>query len=560
MRIGSRSTARVAAVGAAIVTALLLAACGGSSGGGNQETVAEQTSNITIAPTGSPTAGGKVKYAVEGESDGFNPSINRWAISGLMVANAVFDPLAAYDADGVPQPYLAEAFAPSADFLTWTITMRPNVQFHNGEALTGAAVKQSIDAIRASALAGAAAANIKETSLDPAKPLDLIVTMNEPWAAFPASLTQQVGMVTAPAQLNAAAPDNTRMPIGTGPFVFKSWVPDKGWVGTKNPNYWRTDSSGTKLPYLEEVEFIPVPDSQNRGNGLITGDVQMAHTTNWPSIAAIKVEAEAGKLQFVSDQGENEESFVVFNTEKAPFNDVRVRKAAALCTDRAGYLSTNEIPAEYAATSQFREGSKWFNANNGFPTFDAAAGTALVAEYEAENGPLRFSLGTTTDPANQLSTQTLAAMWQACGMDIDLKSTEQSSFVLGMVTGDYNANLSRQFGEADPDGDYVWWNGGSAPAMPSIALNMARLKDAQVQAALDKGRASSDFATRKQAYDDLQVRQSELVPYVWLNHSQWAIGAANNVRNIGNQTLPSGEPSAPFQRGVHRLTETWLQQ
>jgi ABC-type transport system substrate-binding protein len=539
------------------VAGLVLAACGS---GGDDEAVDIQSADVTIEPTGSPTPGGKVKYALEGESDGFNPAVNRWAISGLMVANAVFDPLAAFDADGNAQPYLAESFTPSADFLTWTVTMRPGITFHNGEPLDGAAVKTSLDAARESLLAGGALRNIADTAPDPSNPLALVVTMAEPWANFPASLTQQVGMVMAPAQVDAPEPDNTRVPIGTGPFVFKEWVPDKGWIGTKNPNYWRTDSEGTKLPYLDEVEFIPVPDSQNRGTALITGDVQMAHTTNWPTIATLKAEADAGKVQFVADVGENEESFVVLNTAKPPFDDVRVRRALALCTDHASYLAVNEIPAEFQADSQFREGSRWYNPDNGYPSFDAAAGTALVAEVEAERGPLTFTLGTTTDVANQLSTQTLKTQWDACGMDVSLTSTEQGSFVGDMVLGNYEANLSRQFGEADPDADYVWWTGQNAPPLPGLALNMARLSDPQVQAALDAGRASSDPATREQAYDDLQRRQSELIPYIWLNHSQWAIGAANDVRNLTNQTLPDGQPSLPFGRGVHRLTETWLQQ
>ena len=558
MRIGSRSTRRFAAVGALVAAGLVLAACGGGSG--DEESVDVQSANVTIEPSGSPTPGGKIKYGLEGESDGFNPSINRWAIGGLMVANAVFDPLAAFDADGNAQPYLAESFTPSADFLSWTVTMRSGVTFHNGEPLDGAAVKTDLDAVRASPLAGGAVSNISEIEVDPSNPLAVIVTMAEPWANFPASLTQQVGMIMAPAQVNGAEPDNTRAPIGTGPFVFKEWVPDKGWVGTKNPNYWRTDSEGTKLPYLDEVEFVPIPDSQVRGNAIITGDVQMAHTTNWPTIASLKAEADAGKIQFVADLGENEESFIIFNTEKPPFDDVRVRRAVALCTDHANYLAVNQIPAEFEADSQFREGSKWYNPDNGFPTYDPAAGTALVAEVEAEKGPLAFTLGTTTDPANLLSTQTLKAQWDACGMDVGLSSTEQGKFVLDMVTGSYEANLSRQFGEADPDGDYVWWTGANAPAIPAIALNMARLDDPQVQAALDTGRSSADEATRKQAYDDLQRRQNEILPYVWLNHSQWAIGAANDVRNITNQTLPDGQESLPFGRGVHRLTETWLQQ
>ena len=64
---------------------------------------------------------------------------------------------------------------------------------------------------------------------------------------------------------------------------------------------------------------------------------------------------------------------------------------------------------------------------------------------------------------------------------------------------------------------------------------------------------------RKEAYAELQKRQSELLPYIWIAHTQWAIGAANNVRNLTNVSLPDGEPSLPFQSGNMRLTETWLQ-
>jgi ABC-type transport system substrate-binding protein len=117
-------------------------------------------------------------------------------------------------------------------------------------------------------------------------------------------------------------------------------------------------------------------------------------------------------------------------------------------------------------------------------------------------------------------------------------------------------NLWRQFAASDPDGDYVWWTGKNATG--PLALNIARLQDAQIDAALNKARASNYPAVRKQAYIDLQTRQTELVPYIWLAHSQWAIGAAKNIRNLTNMTLPDGSVSAPYQAGNWRLVETWI--
>jgi len=93
------STVRLVAATCAAVVALCLVAvgCGGSDSGGGS---AETSTDITIKASGAPTSGGSVRFATEAESDGFNPTTNRWAISGHMVGSAIFDPLAAYDENG----------------------------------------------------------------------------------------------------------------------------------------------------------------------------------------------------------------------------------------------------------------------------------------------------------------------------------------------------------------------------------------------------------------------------------------------------------------------------
>ena len=471
-----------------------------------------------------------------------------------MVGNAVFDPLAAYDATGKPQPYLAKAFTPSADFKSWTVDLRPSVNFSDGTPVDATAVKLSIDTVKANALTGAALANIASVTV--VSPSQLTITTTDPWASLPAILTTQVGYIAAPAQLKAEGAAASRQPIGSGPFIQKEWVPDNRWVGTKNTNYWRSDANGNKLPYLDSVEFRPIVDPQNRVNALLSGDVQMLHTTDWPAINKLRTEAQAGKVQFVADPTETEESFIMFNTSKAPENDVRVRMGLALCTDPAAILTVNETPADRLADSQFTPDSPWYS-NSGFKTNDQAAGKAMLDQYKAEKGPITITLGTTPVPANTNTTALIKQQWEACGATVNTTTSEQSKFVSDAVTGNYQANLWRQFAASDPDGDYVWWIGKNATG--PLALNIARLQDPQVDAALNKARASNDPAVRKQAYADLQKRQSELVPYIWLAHTQWALGAANNVRNLVNQTLPDGQPALPFQRGEVRLTQTWIE-
>jgi len=538
-------------VAAALAFGLIAAACGGSSSSNGDS---KNTTDITVKSSGNPKAGGTIKFAIEAETDGFNPTSNRWAISGYMIGNAVFDPLAAYDATGKAQPYLAKSFTPSADFKSWTVDLRPNVNFSDGTPVNADAVKLSIDTVKANALTGAALANIATVSV--VSPSQLTITTVDPWASLPAILTTQVGFIPAPAQLKAEGAAASRQPIGSGPFIQKEWIPDNRWVGTKNANYWRSDANGTKLPYLDSVEFRPIVDPQNRVNALLSGDVQMIHTTDWPAINKLRAEATAGKVQFVVDPTETEESFIMFNTSKAPENDVRVREGLKLCTDPAAILVINETPADRLADSQFTPDSPWY-FDSGFKTNDPAAGKALLDQVKAEKGPITITLGTTPVPANTNTTALIKQQWEACGVTVNTTTSEQSKFVSDAVTGNYQANLFRQFAASDPDGDFVWWTGKNATG--ALALNIARLQDAQIDAALNKARASNDPAVRKQAYADLQKRQTELVPYIWLAHTQWAIGAANSVRNIVNQTLPDGQPALPFQRGEVRLTQTWVE-
>ena len=543
----------VSVVAAVAAVALFASSCSssGSSSGGNS---ASSTSDITVKATGAPTAGGSVKFALEADSDGFNPTTNRWAVSGHMVGSAVFDPLSAYDENGKAQPYLAKSFTPSADFKSWTIELRPNVNFSNGAPVDGAAVAKSLNAMKKDVLVGIALANIASVVASGA--LSVTVTMIDPDASLPAALTTQVGYVVSPAQLDAAPPANTRSPIGSGPFIQKEWVPDNRWSGTKNPNYWRSDAKGNKLPYLDSLEFRPITDPQNRVNALLAGDVNIIHTTDFPAMAKLRSEAQSGAVQVVFDQTETEESFVIFNTSKAPLDDVRVREGLKLCTDPAAILVINDTPADRAANSQFTKDSPWY-FDAGFKTNDPAAGKALIEKVKAEKGPISLNLATTPVPANVNTTALIKQQWEACGVSVTTTTTEQSKFILDLATGNYQANLSRQFSGTDPAVDYVWWTGKNATG--PLALNFARLNDPEINAALDKGRGSPDVTVRKEAYATVQKRQTALVPYIWLAHSQWALGAAKNIRNFTSMTLPDGAKAQPFQGGIVKLTETWIE-
>ena len=533
------------------ILALVAVGCGSKKSGsdGAAGGSADTTPNLVKTPTGDPVAGGKLVFALEAETDGWDPTQNRWAASGTEVALAVFDPLVALDSSFEPQPYLAESLTPNADSTSWAIKLRPNVTFHDNSPLNAAALEKFMTAFKASTLTGAAYRPI--SGLKQIDDLTLQVDMTQPWATFPFALTGQAGLVPAPAQLDNKA-NGTRTPIGTGPFVFKSWTPDKAFSATKNPNYWRSG-----LPYLNEVEFDPIPDAQTRYSSVRAGDTNIAVSSAEKTIRKMLDDAKAGTLQVVRSAGATDANLVLINVTKAPMDDPRVRQAMASAIDHAALDAVTETDPSLDATTVFNSDSKWFSADAGYPAFDLEKAKQLVGAYEAEKGPLKFELGSTTDPDTLQAVQVLQAQFQAAGMEVDIQTLEQSTYILNAVQGNYVAQIWRQFGAADPDSNYVWFNGANATG--PLALNMARNIDPTIDAALDAQRATTDFAPRKQAWDTIQARQSIDLPYLWLSHLRWALAAANNVRGLDGGKLPNGSASAGLVNGVLRVTAMWFE-
>jgi peptide/nickel transport system substrate-binding protein len=211
--------------------------------------------------------------------------------------------------------------------------------------------------IQASQLTGGAFKVIDTISAVPGDDLAVLVTMKQPWASFPATLVGQAGVIVAPEQFNAEGEAKSRVPIGTGPFEYDLWVPDSRFVASKNANYWMADPDGNALPYLDEVEFQPIPDTQTREASLAANDVSLLHTSSDQSINTLRASAQAGEIQAVEDRGENEETFVMLNASAPPFDNVLARQAVKYATDVDSYIATFQVSTRPRPTSRSR--SRW---------------------------------------------------------------------------------------------------------------------------------------------------------------------------------------------------------
>src|SRR5690606_28312888 len=144
-----------------------------------------------IEAEGDPVPGGSVVFALEAETSGWDPTLDRWAVSGHQVGQTIFDQLATFNEDGEAVPYLAEEFTPNEDYTQWEIKLREGIEFHDGTPLTSEAVKVLFEQHAQSGLTRPTVRPVEDVEV--VDDLTARVNLNSPWASFPVVLTSQVG-------------------------------------------------------------------------------------------------------------------------------------------------------------------------------------------------------------------------------------------------------------------------------------------------------------------------------------------------------------------------------
>jgi peptide/nickel transport system substrate-binding protein len=524
------------------VVALVAGACATESsapGGG----AAGETTTTT---EGEPVSGGTLVFGLAGETDGYNPVVNRWADSGLTVANAIYDPMTVIDPDGVARPYLVEAIEPSADFEQWTITPREGIRFHNGDPLTPQVLTDHLNAMKAGMLSSLSLGPMERAELADGK---VLVTMTEPWSTFPSFLASfQVGYVPHPDVLDGTSPD----PIGTGPYVFEEWVPNDHLDVRRNDDYWREG-----LPYLDAIEFRIITDDVSRYNALQAGDIDMMVTIAPDQISTLLDDAQAQEqFQFVEPVGDSAEANVILNTQSGPTADVEVRRALQLATDRQAIVDFygGRFPIADAPVSP----DSPFYTDPDWPDRDVDAASKLVQEWEDDNGPLTIELSLVGSPNNLSLGQVLAQQWAEAGIDARIESIDQARSTVALPAGEFEAYLMYFWKGTDPDENYAFWDPNRVGEPGQASINFARYTSDATKDGLVAARATADVQARADLYAGVWADWAEHVPYLWLFHNGTQFVADRRVHGLGPFTLPNGDPAATLVDETAFFTAIWL--
>jgi ABC-type transport system substrate-binding protein len=575
---------------------LIAAACGGDDDDDASETTTAQATTTaggatttagggeatttSAAPSEAPTPGGTLRVGIEADTDGWVPAIMQCPQGCEIRARTMFEPLTYFDMEGKVQPYLAESIEPNADYTLWTIKLRPDITFHDGLPLNAAAAVKSLQRNAVTGFVGSAVSPIKGAGIgQPAEgvaikavdDMTFTVEMSTPWVHFPAYLSSQIGFMSSPAWYdkvfaNPAAPDAVAgaSPVGTGPFLFESWEPGNTLKVKKNPNYWRQDSDGNALPYLDGIEFRVIPDELTRGNALKSGELDMMTTDNGENIAEFK---DNDDFQFL-DWTENAELGHILlhaGQEGSPLADQRVRCGLAAAVDPeviANQVHRGSFPI---ANGPFSPGQQGYLEDNGWTGYDADKAKQLIAEYTAEHGQPTVNYSTTTDSTELRTAQLIQQWWQDAGVKVEVKQVEQQKLILDALLGDpgFNAFGWRNHQGFILDNQYVWWHSSTALPPGQPALNFGRMKDPAIDQALDASRGEPDEAKNIEYAETVNrqfVEECWMIPIYW---QVWGIVSTPSVQGLRDSTFPDGETLLrPGIRtpGTEYFYETWLKQ
>jgi peptide/nickel transport system substrate-binding protein len=543
-----------------LVLALLATACASVSSGSTQPSGGDDDD----ADAGPPRHGGRMIYGLEAETtSGWCLQEAQLAIAGIQVARAIYDTLTVPDGDGGFQPFLAQSVEPNPDYTQWTITLRDGVTFHDGSPLTAEVVKNNLDAYRgqyparSSLLFSFVLQDIE--SVQVTGPLQVTVNTTRPWVSFPSFLYSSGRLgITAQAQLDDPDHCGSRL-IGTGPFELQEWRVNDHLTVVRNEHYWRHDAQGNQLPYLDEIEFRPIVEGQQRVNALKSGEIDAFHiSSNTGALVIDEMRAldEAQQVNLAESEDDAEVGFLMLNATKPPFDNPIARQAAALALRRD---LSNEILSKgiaHIANGPFPPGSLGYEEDTGFRSDDPARSRELVRQYEQQTGQqLSFQIGAPPDPETQALVALAKEQFEAVGMRVSTTTFEQSALIQTAIEKSYDALTFRNYPNLDPDNLYVWWyNGDSNP------VNFMGFNDPRVNELLDAGRVTADTSRRQQIYQQLNTELARQNYMLWASWTIWAVPMNPDFHGVVGARPPDGGSDYTGLALGHDMALMWKEQ
>jgi len=484
------------------------------------------------APAAKPKPGGTLTVGMELEFRGFDPlKANYMGIADRTVMMAIVERLFDTDAKGNLVPELALSAKPAKDGKSWTVKLRKGVLFHDNTPFNADAVVAHFQRLLDQKNKYFSLSSI-ETIEAVQKVDDFTVRFNlkHPWLPFK-------GVLSAPQSFTPFIPSpkairedtHNRVPIGTGPYMFKEWLQGDRLTVVRNPHYWRKGKA-----YLDSIVFRPMPDMQARFASLQSGECDVIQTDRGASILQAR---EDRTLRVYSSDGAGPYNFLL-NTSKPPLNDSRVRQALAHAWNQDLLLK-----ADYKGTLPLAKDPYGGLLNCGdlaYREYDPAKARKLLAEY---GKPVELEMIHTNTPRGKDAGEIMQRLFKEVGVTLRLIPLAEGQLAKRGISGEYQI-AGWKLRDFDEMGPMLKGNLSSGSR-----LNFSKYENPQMDALLMTQEMSIDPKERKKALCGVAKLINEDAIFLYGGGRRFHVIAKSGVKGIDN-----------VRHGVIRVSDAWLEQ
>ena len=512
-----------------IVLALVLGACTPTAAPGPAATGAQ---------AGQPKKGGTLVLARAGEVTNLDPH-KVPAFTSARIFELVYSYLMRLDENLAVQPELAESMpTTSADGKQVTIKLRKGVKFHNGDPLTSADVKYTLDRIINPATAAVARSFFADVATVSAPDESTVVLdLKAPNAALIAYLAHpNTGIVSKKIGEANADLAKKETAIGSGPFKLAEWVPDNFMRLEANRDYYVSGQ-----PYLDAVRINVVPDETGLAAALRTKAADMAIVVNAQVARTLRGESSVN----LSAKPSLSYNLLFVNTARKPFDNLKVRQAIAYAIDRKAIIDAVAFGEGEVAGPVAPALAQYALPTSQYPLYTRDVAKAKQLLQEANVGPVSFTMLTqTTEPAYAKAIAELVqAQLAEIGVQMKIETLEFTQWVARWLKADFDMAPGLNGGGPDPD-FYLFryfTDDGNLNFVTSY-------KNPTSSDAIKTARATTDVARRKELYTTAQKELVNGVPFIWLYVGRDYMATLPTTKGFTH--LPTGS--------IIYLRQTWL--
>lgn len=493
-------------------------------------------------------------FCMEGSPSSFNPQIVTDGVSMNSSAQTIFNRLVEFKYGSTEiEPALAESWIISKDKKTYTFKLRKNVQFHSNDFFKPTRAfnaddvvytfKSQLDTKHPLSIPAANYEYFKAMELDQLitdiKKVDehtVVFNLKRPEAPFLANLAMDFASILSEEYAQQLIKSGKGLktleiaPIGTGPFVFRSYQKDSAI------RYRAFDKYFKGKPKIENLVYVIVTDSTVRLQKMKSGE---CHVMNEPQPQDLEQIRKISSLKIVSTEGLNV-SYLAFNTQKKPFDNLKVREAVSMAMNQKSYIDLIYKSQGTAAKNPIPPTMWSYNRSTKSHVYDVEKAKKLLAEagypkgFEAELWTLPVSRPYL--PNGKKLGELMQADLAKIGVKVKLVTFDWPQYLEKSKKGDHQMI---QFGWTGDNGDPDnFMNVLLGCAAVEAGSNYARWCHKEFDSLLQQAKIDANPKVRTEYYEKAQLIFQREKPWYTVAHAK--VNRVISTKVVGYKIDPFG--------------------